>query len=237
MTSESHDKDALALAEAVVARGHTGTEAHRLAVALLEAEGALAAADEALAGRLGLGEGAAGRARRLLAACEQYGRAEDALPDTCDGDGYMMGRGVEALAHELAVARDELCEAHARCAYLRAMGERAEAQERVDFAREGIGDEEEAKHWLDLVVPVADGARRVLEDLGASIDAVPLPERIRSTELALTHAIWEHERAERLAKQAPLSFFWVEQAQTTAGRVVFREQALAALRGVVSDGL
>lgn len=67
------------------------------------------AAYEALDGRLGCGDDNEGKAEKVLLACEEYVRAEDALPgDEFDSEDYLLSKAVEALVKQRDDERDEL---------------------------------------------------------------------------------------------------------------------------------
>lgn len=69
---------------------------------------AIEAAYEALDGRLGYGDDDGGKAVRVLAACQEYALAEDALPgDEFDGEDYRLSRAVAALVKQRDGERDE----------------------------------------------------------------------------------------------------------------------------------
>jgi hypothetical protein len=67
----------------------------------------LDAAYEALDGRLGCGDDTIGKAEKILFACEEYVRAEDALPgDEFDSEDYLLSKAVDALVKQRDEARE-----------------------------------------------------------------------------------------------------------------------------------
>lgn len=101
---------------------------------------AIESAYEALEGRIGCGDDDAGKAEKVLFACEEYVHAEDALPgDEFDGDDYQLSKAVASLVKQRDAERDEREALMEELATLFGLdGERRTAEHIVTCAKEAL---------------------------------------------------------------------------------------------------